>query len=78
MDLLNLFGAKNGFGLMQDAFDNEDLDPVSMAAILKPLGHCAELLNPKAVCPILTKCMERAVAFVTSLEDKDLKNKVRP
>lgn len=77
VDLLNQFGAKNGFGLIQDAFENEDLDPVSMSALLKPLGYCAELLNPKAICPILTKCMDRAVAFVTNLEDKDLKNKVR-
>lgn len=76
MDLLNHFGAKNGFGMMQDSFE-EDLDPVSMAAILRPLGNCAELLNPSAVCPMLTKCVERAVSHVTMLEDKDLKNKVR-
>lgn len=47
-----------------------------MAALLRPLGNCAELLNPSAVCPMLTKCVERAVNYVTMLEDKDLKNKV--
>lgn len=60
---------------MQDSFE-EDLDPVSMAAILRPLGNCAELLNPSAVCPMLTKCVEYAVNHVTMIEDKDLKNKV--
>ena len=77
VDLLNHFGAKNGFGLIQDAFENEDLDPVSMAAILRPLGNCAELLSPTAVCPMLLKCMDKAVNYVTSLEDKDLKHKVK-
>lgn len=77
MDLLNHFGAKNGFGMIQDSFE-EDLDPVSMAAILRPLGNCAELLNPSAVCPMLTKCLEQALNHVTKLDDKDLKNKVSP
>ena len=62
--------------MMQDSFE-EDLDPVSMAAILRPLGNCAELLNPSAVCPMLKKCVEHAVNHVTMIEDKDLKNKVR-
>jgi hypothetical protein len=75
VDLLNHFGAKNGFGMMQDSFE-KDLDPVSMSAILRPLGNCAELLNPSAVCPMLTKCVEHAVNHVTMIEDKDLKNKV--
>jgi hypothetical protein len=48
-----------------------------MAAILRPLGNCAELLSPTAVCPMLIKCMEKAVNYVTSLEDKDLKHKVQ-
>ena len=61
--------------MIQDSFE-DDLDPVSMAAILRPLGNCAELLNPSAVRPMLTKCVERAVNHVTMLEDKDLKNKV--
>ena len=74
---MNHFGAKNGFGLIQDAFEREDLDPVAMAAILRPLGNCAELLSQSAVCPMLTKCMDRAVSYVSSLEDKDLKNKVK-
>lgn len=60
---------------MQDSFE-DDLDPVSMSAILRPLGNCAELLNPTAVCPMLTKCVDRAVTYVTALQDKDLKNKV--
>jgi Mn2+/Fe2+ NRAMP family transporter len=47
-----------------------------MAAILKPLGNCAELLNQSAVNPMLSKCIEFAVNYVTSLKDKDLKNKV--
>ena len=77
MDLLNHFGAKNGFGLIQDIFDKKDepLDPVAMAAILRPLGNCAELLNPSAVCPMLTHCMEEAVRHVSKLEEKDLKSK---
>lgn len=61
--------------MIQDSFE-DDLDPVSMSAILRPLGNCAELLNPSAVCPMLTKCVERATGYVTTLEDKDLKNKV--
>ena len=76
VDLLNQFGAKNGFGYIQDLFEKGDLDPVSMAAILKPLGNCAELFNQSAVNPMLSKCMEFAVNHVTSLKDKDLKNKV--
>lgn len=75
VDLMNHFGAKNGFGLIQDIFENSELDPVSMAAILRPLGNCAELLNPSAVCPMLTKCMEHAIKYVSTLEDKDLKSK---
>lgn len=76
VDLLNQFGAKNGFGYIQDLFEKGDLDAVSMAAILKPLGNCAGLLNQSAVNPMLTKCIEFAVNYVTSLKDKDLKNKV--
>ena len=76
VDLLNQFGAKNGFGYIQDLFEKGDLDAVAMAAILKPLGNCAELLNQSAVNPMLAKCIEFAVNYVTSLKDKDLKNKV--
>lgn len=47
-----------------------------MAAILKPLGNCAELLNQSAVNPMLSKCIDFAVNYITSLKDKDLKNKV--
>ena len=76
VDLLNHFGAKNGFGLIQDAFEKDDMDPVAMAAILRPLGNCAELFNPSAVVPMLAKCTEKAISYVTCLEDKDLKHKV--
>lgn len=76
MNLLNHFGAKNGFGLLKDAFTNEELDLVDMAAILEPLGNCAELLNPSVVCPILISCMDRSVMFVTTLEDGDFVNQV--
>lgn len=47
-----------------------------MAALLKPFGNCAELLNKSIVLPLLSKCIERSVNYVKSIKDGDLKNKV--
>lgn len=76
VDILNRFGTKGGFTLVQEIFERDNLDPVSMAALLKPLGNCAELLNKTIVCPLLHNCMEKAVNYVTTLGDNDLKHKV--
>ena len=49
----------------------------SMAALLAPLGVCAEYLNESVVEPMLCVGIEKAVKYVQSLEDNELKEKVR-
>ncbi len=48
-----------------------------MSALFMPFGECAELLNTKAVQPLLAPGMETAVRYVQKLSDDDLKDKVR-
>ena len=48
-----------------------------MAALLRPFGMCAEFLNPAIVKDMLTPGMEKCIAYVQNLEEKDFKEKVR-
>ena len=48
-----------------------------MAALLAPLGVCAEYLDDGVVEPMLCAGMGKAVKFVQGLEATELKEKVR-
>ena len=48
----------------------------SIAALLRPLGACAEFLNPEMVKRVLTDGIERSKLYVQELEEKDFKEKV--
>ena len=48
-----------------------------MAALLAPLGVCAEYLDDGVVEPMLCAGMGKAVKFVQGLEANELKEKVR-
>lgn len=48
----------------------------TIAALLKPLGMCAEFLNPDVMRAELTTGMEKSIKYVQNLEEKDFKEKV--
>ncbi|KAJ8306054.1 hypothetical protein KUTeg_016599 [Tegillarca granosa] len=52
-----------------------DVLTMSMAALLRPLGMCAEFLNSNTVQEILAPGMERCIKYVQNLEEKDFKEK---
>lgn len=47
-----------------------------MAALLHPIGLCAEFLNPEAVKPVLAPGLEKIVTYIQELSENDLKDKV--
>lgn len=46
-----------------------------MAALLLPMGVCANFLNTAKVSPYLVPCLDKAVEYVKALKDDDLKSK---
>ncbi|XP_064607447.1 ubiquitin carboxyl-terminal hydrolase 24-like isoform X2 [Liolophura sinensis] len=74
-NLINRFGQKGGFTLVQKFLETENLDAPAMAALLRPFGVSAEYLNFSVVEKLLTPGMERAIKYVQSLEEKDFKEK---
>ncbi|XP_052775472.1 ubiquitin carboxyl-terminal hydrolase 24-like isoform X3 [Mya arenaria] len=73
--LINRFAWKGGFESIKNILESDELDAPSIAALLKPLGMCAEYLNPEVVRKLLTTGMERSIQYVQKLEEKDFKEK---
>uniref|UniRef100_T1IKX5 ubiquitinyl hydrolase 1 n=1 Tax=Strigamia maritima TaxID=126957 RepID=T1IKX5_STRMM len=74
VDLINRFAERGGFQHVQAKFD-EDIQDTAMCSLLKPFGLCAEYFNSSVVCPILSPCMDKAVIYIQSLQNCDLKRK---
>ena len=47
-----------------------------MAALVKPFGMCAEVLNPAVASEIFSPGLEKAVNYIRGLEENDFKEKV--
>ncbi|XP_063403289.1 ubiquitin carboxyl-terminal hydrolase 24-like [Mytilus trossulus] len=73
--LINRFACKNGVEHVRSKLEDDDLDAISMSALLSPLGVCAEFLNPKVVQEVLAPAMEKCIKFVQNLDEKDFKQK---
>ena len=75
-DLINQFGDKKGFSLVEEKFEKTDeLTARAMAALLHPLANCANLLLPEMAQCSLSSCMEFAFKFVENLGEQELKSK---
>jgi len=75
-DLVNQFGDKKGFTLIEEKFEKTDeLTARAMAALLHPLANCANLLVPDTAQLTLSSCMEFAFKFVENLGEQELKSK---
>ncbi|CAM1321691.1 USP24 (predicted) [Pycnogonum litorale] len=79
VDFINKFGEQGGFEEIQKTLKTQDGDITtqlqSIAALLKPLGICAEYLKAERICPLLSPFMENSVHVIVNLTDNDLKNK---
>ena len=47
-----------------------------MAALVKPFGMCAEVLNPVLATEIFRPGLDKAFNYIEGLEEKDFKEKV--
>eukprot|EP00090_Calanus_glacialis_P047045 TRINITY_DN9530_c0_g1_i3.p1 TRINITY_DN9530_c0_g1~~TRINITY_DN9530_c0_g1_i3.p1 ORF type:complete len:2633 (-),score=502.34 TRINITY_DN9530_c0_g1_i3:271-7929(-) len=75
-DLVNQYGDKKGFQLIEEKFEkNENLTARAMAALLQPLANCANLLVADTAQLTLSSCMEFAFKFVENLGESELKSK---
>lgn len=73
--LINHFAYKGGFELVKKNLEEEELDVLSMAALLKPFGMCAEFLNPSVATEVFSPGLEKAVKYIQGLEENDFKEK---
>jgi ubiquitin carboxyl-terminal hydrolase 9/24 len=74
-DLINQFGDGDGFKILADCFRQENVTARDMAALLRPLGNSAEVLNKDVLHSLLTPCMELAFARVGKIGDAELRTK---
>ena len=65
-DLINQFGDKKGFSLVEEKFEKTDeLTARAMAALLHPFANCENLLLPEMARCSLSSCMEFVFKFVS-------------
>ena len=75
-DLINQFGDKKGFQLIEEKFSKTDnLTARTMSSLLQPLANCAELLVGETARQYLSSCMERAFKYAENLGEAELKSK---
>eukprot|EP00095_Tigriopus_kingsejongensis_P003305 maker-scaffold355_size198070-snap-gene-0.39 protein:Tk03305 transcript:maker-scaffold355_size198070-snap-gene-0.39-mRNA-1 annotation:"ubiquitin carboxyl-terminal hydrolase 24 isoform x8" len=75
-DLINLFGERQGFETWADLIvRGENVDVRTLAALITPLGGCAELLVKETVEPLLAECLEQAFKVVENLQDSEIRGK---
>lgn len=75
-DLVNLFGKKNGFTLIESKFQQaEKLTAREMSALLQPLANSASLMARDTAQKSLSVCMDTAFKFVENLGESELKSK---
>ncbi|XP_060555692.1 ubiquitin carboxyl-terminal hydrolase 24-like isoform X1 [Ruditapes philippinarum] len=73
--LINRFAMKGGFDHIKKILESEELDAPAIAALLKPLGVCAEFLDKEIMKSLLTNGMELSIKYVQNLAEKDFKEK---
>jgi len=75
-DLINQFGDKGGFKLIEEKFEKADnLTAKTMSALLQPLANCAELVVDGAARQYLSNCMDKAFKYAENLGEAELKSK---
>ncbi|XP_037071034.1 ubiquitin carboxyl-terminal hydrolase 24-like [Pollicipes pollicipes] len=75
VDLINYFGYQGGFEQVELCFERPELSPAEMSALLAPLGRGAELLVADRVKPLLSPALDRALAYLVSLDENKLNGK---
>ena len=76
VDLINMFGDKKGFQMIEEKFGrDEKLTAREMSALLQPLGNCASLLVSDTVKHHLSSCMDSAFKYINSVGESELKSK---
>ncbi|XP_052214421.1 probable ubiquitin carboxyl-terminal hydrolase FAF-X [Dreissena polymorpha] len=74
VDLVNKFGSLDGFQILLERFTTgHALSVPVIAALLKPFGHCAEVLTPHVVQTFMIPIVERVPQFLEELTDDELK-----
>ena len=65
-----------GFDAIFNFLNGDDLDAPKYAALILPLGNCAQFLNDELVLPLVEPGLKAAVKYVQELGNDDLKQKV--
>eukprot|EP00071_Canis_lupus_P016440 XP_005642140.1 probable ubiquitin carboxyl-terminal hydrolase FAF-X [Canis lupus familiaris] len=78
VDLLNKFGALNGFQILHDRFINGSaLNVQIIAALIKPFGQCYEFLTLHTVKKYFLPVIEMVPQFLENLTDEELKKEAK-
>ncbi|KAL5475916.1 hypothetical protein EMCRGX_G025794 [Ephydatia muelleri] len=73
-DLINLFGNLGGFKILHDRIvGGENLTVPVIAALIKPVGLCAEYLTDQVFKDYLVPVVEKVINFLDNLSDEALK-----
>ncbi|XP_019715781.1 ubiquitin carboxyl-terminal hydrolase 9X isoform X3 [Hippocampus comes] len=78
VDLINKFGALNGFQMLHDRFmSGEALNVQIIAALIKPFGQCYEFLTLHTVKKYFLPVIEMVPQFLENLTDEELKKEAK-
>ncbi|XP_014661859.1 PREDICTED: ubiquitin carboxyl-terminal hydrolase 24-like [Priapulus caudatus] len=75
VNLINKFGEQGGIDMIKRRLEEEEPDSCVMAALLEPLGLCAEYLNQKKFQTLLAPGLDKCVQYIQRLQEQDLKHK---
>ncbi|KAK3596917.1 hypothetical protein CHS0354_031696 [Potamilus streckersoni] len=74
VDLVNRFGAMEGFKILYERFTSgHQLSVPVIAALIKPFGQCAEVLTPHTVQEYFMPIVEIIPKFLDGVTDEELK-----
>uniref|UniRef100_A0AAY4DML2 ubiquitinyl hydrolase 1 n=1 Tax=Denticeps clupeoides TaxID=299321 RepID=A0AAY4DML2_9TELE len=78
VDLINKFGALNGFQILHDRFmSGQALNVQIIAALIKPFGQCYEFLTLHTVKTFFLPVIKMVPQFLESLTDEELKKEAK-
>ncbi|KAK7882341.1 hypothetical protein WMY93_028515 [Mugilogobius chulae] len=78
VDLINKFGALNGFQILHDRFmSGQALNVQIIAALIKPFGQCYEFLTLHTVKKYFLPVIEMVPQFLENLTDEELKKEAK-
>lgn len=75
VELINQFGQKGGFRLVQECFQTRTLNVREMAALIAPVSKCVELLDKEHVKDSISILLEHSFSHIEKMDDSDLKSK---